>query len=49
MSLELFIFIVIVVISIFGFITIYICKNNTLLIISNIMFILYGMVMSIIK
>ena len=49
MSLELFLFILIVGVSICGFYNIYICKNNTLLIISNIMFIIYGIIMSIIK
>jgi hypothetical protein len=49
MSLELFIFILIVILSFIGFVNIYNCNNNLLLIISNLMFIIYGIVMSIIK
>ena len=49
MSLEIFIFILIVVVSICGFYNIYKNKNNILLIISNVMFIIYGIIMSIIK
>lgn len=49
MSLEIFIFILIVVVSMYGFYNIYKCKNNSLLIISNLMFISYGIVMSVIK
>ena len=49
MSLELFLFILIITVSVCGFYTIYKYKNNTLLIISNLMFIMYGITMSIIK
>lgn len=49
MSLELFLFILIVLLSFIGFFNIYNCNNNLLLIISNLLFIVYGIVMSIIK